>query len=291
LININLLFLITSLTILVLDIIRKIIPILALKGYKKTRVAGKIFSWIELFALGYLMTFLLVGKIYIFIIVIFFIFFLFLWPSISNVLIYLTFNRNKKKNETNDIKDKINDEFNNSIDANKEKDYSKKTSDIHIKEVLKVFTKNFFDIKSSDDIFNQLPKEKFIDITNSNEIKELNAMNDKRITNKFYKFDEINSEVGELDIDFFNKEFANIRIQLFDNDYSLKQIKEYIDNSIIINWDYKKVPFGMKFFYKYVGKTKNDLIVGIKKVGLKEAKKSISITITDKKYGNVKYFV
>lgn len=160
------------------------------------------------------------------------------------------------------------------------KNNSQKIPGISINEVLKVFTKNFSDIKSSDDIFNQLPKEKFIDITHSNEIEELNAMNDKRITNKFYKFDEINFEAGELDIDFFNKELANIRIQLFNNNYTPEKIKQFINNLINTNWNNNsKLPRLFLEKYKYVGIFNDRLVIGIR-----EIKNCISIAITHIKY-------
>jgi hypothetical protein len=121
LVNINPLFLITLLVILILDIIRKIMPILqVLKNnknkWKLYRFLEKIIFWIELFIFSYLMAFIQFGKIYVFIIVVFFILFVFLWPFISNVLIYyLIINENKKKSESNDLKNKINNEFNNLI--------------------------------------------------------------------------------------------------------------------------------------------------------------------------------
>jgi hypothetical protein len=286
LVNINPLFLITLLVILILDIIRKIMPILqVLKNnknkWKLYRFLEKIIFWIELFIFSYLMAFIQFGKIYVFIIVVFFILFVFLWPFISNVLIYyLIINENKKKSESNDLKNKINNEFNNSIDVNKEKEYPEKSSDIYIKELLKIFTKDFSDIKSFEDIFYQLPKENFIDITNSNEIKRLNAVKDKRITNKFYKFSEINSELGELDIDFFNKELANIRIQLFDNNYTPEKIKQFINKLININWNNNnKLPRLFLEKYKYVGIFNDRLVIGIR-----EIKNSISIAITHIKY-------
>lgn len=261
--------------VLALDVFRRIINIG--NGSLKGSGISKGLFWGEFFLTGILINFISMAILLIIVL-----FLVIIWPFVANTIVYNIYRKQgydtyetKKKSDSIDI-DKLTKNF---------KQELRKNDNISIKKLLNVFLNKFENINSVKNMFSYLPKSKFEDISETDEIKMLNKMSNKsfektydNFSNKYYKFKEMKSQNGELDIDFVDFSLANVRIQLFNNDYTMEKIKQYIDKLVIVNWDNNKNLIQSNR-YNYLGETENGLVVGIRKT-----KNSISIAITDKRY-------
>ncbi|RCW48190.1 hypothetical protein [Halanaerobium sp. MA284_MarDTE_T2] len=265
--------------VLIVDLVRRIINI----GHGSLKKSGilKVLFWIEFILTGILINFISITFLLLFVF-----FLLFIWHFLANAIVYFIFKKlgyssNKTKSvnkfDSTDI-DALTKNFKSELRKNK-------NDNITINKILDVFINEFKNINSMNDLFSYLPRNSFKDITETDEIKMLNKISNKsfekkydNFSNKYFKFNESKSQIGELDIDFVDFSLANVRIQLFDNDYTINKIKHYIDNLIFVNWDNDKISLKSNT-YKYLGETENGLDVGIR-----EKNNSVSIHITDKKY-------
>lgn len=265
--------------VLIVDLVRRIINI----GHGSLKKSGilKVLFWIEFILTGILINFISITFLLLFVF-----FLLFIWHFLANAIVYFIF---KKLGYSSNKTKSVNKFDSTDIDAltkNFKRELRKNKNDnITINKILDVFINEFKNINSMNDLFSYLPRNSFKDITETDEIKMLNKISNKsfkkkydNFSNKYFEFNESKSQIGELDIDFVDFSLANVRIQLFDNDYTINKIKHYIDNLIFVNWDNDKISLKSNT-YKYLGETENGLDVGIR-----EKNNSVSIHITDKKY-------
>lgn len=158
---------------------------------------------------------------------------------------------------------------------------------LSINELLLLIIKSFRTINSASDFIEMFSKYYLKDISNFDIVKQMNASepNIEGHTNKFYEFKEAQDTYGIIDIDFIYKKLMNVRIQLFfnktrNNERKQIDIDDYMRNVKNIIEKLSEVNLNKKLYpgYNYSGRSKEELIIGIRKVSGRE---SISIIICE----------